>query len=66
MTRRGSRFCFLTMVQDINDRKQAEDRLAAAQEALRVSEERYRTAFQIVAGLHQPEPAERRNVCGLQ
>lgn len=40
-------FCFLTMVQDINDRKQAEERLAAAQEALRVSEERYRTAFQM-------------------
>ncbi len=40
-------FCFLTMVQDINDRKQAEEQLAAAQEALRLSEERYRTAFQM-------------------
>ena len=39
--------CFLALVQDINDRKQAEDRLAAAQKALRVSEERYRTAFQM-------------------
>ena len=39
--------CFLTLVQDINDRKQAEQRLAAAQEALRLSEERYRTAFQL-------------------
>ncbi len=39
--------CFLTMVQDINDRKQAEEQLASAQEALRLSEERYRTAFQM-------------------
>lgn len=38
---------FLTLVQDINARKQAEALLAAAQEALRVSEERYRTAFQM-------------------
>ena len=38
---------FLTLVQDINARKQAEELLAAAQEALRVSEERYRTAFQM-------------------
>ncbi len=38
---------FLTLVQDINDRKLAEQRLAAALEALRVSEERYRTAFQM-------------------
>jgi len=45
--REGQPLCFLTLVQDINDRKQAEDRLAATQEALRVSEERYRTAFQM-------------------
>jgi diguanylate cyclase (GGDEF)-like protein/PAS domain S-box-containing protein len=38
---------FLTLAQDINARKQAEELLAAAQEALRVSEERYRTAFQM-------------------
>ena len=38
---------FITMVQDINARKQAEDRLAVAQESLRKSEERYRTAFQM-------------------
>jgi diguanylate cyclase (GGDEF)-like protein/PAS domain S-box-containing protein len=43
----GHPLCFLTMVLDINDRKQAEERLAAAQEALRLSEERYRTAFQM-------------------
>ena len=43
----GKPLCFLTMVQDINDRKEAEDRLATAQEALRVSEQRYRTAFQL-------------------
>lgn len=38
---------FLTLVQDISARRQAEERLAAAQEALRLSEERYRTAFQM-------------------
>ena len=38
---------FLTFVQDIEARKQAEQKLAAAQEALRASEERYRTAFQM-------------------
>jgi PAS domain S-box-containing protein len=38
---------FITMVQDINARKQAEEQLAAAQELLRRSEERYRTAFQM-------------------
>lgn len=43
----GRPLCFLTLVQDINDRKQAEARLADAQEALRVSEVRYRTAFQM-------------------
>ena len=42
----GQPLCFLALVQDINDRKQAEERLAAAQQALRISEERYRTAFQ--------------------
>jgi diguanylate cyclase (GGDEF)-like protein/PAS domain S-box-containing protein len=38
---------FITMVQDINARKEVEDRLANAQESLRKSEERYRTAFQM-------------------
>jgi diguanylate cyclase (GGDEF)-like protein/PAS domain S-box-containing protein len=38
---------FITMVQDINARKQAEDQLTVAQESLRKSEERYRTAFQM-------------------
>ena len=43
----GQPVCFLALVQDINDRKHAEERLAAALEALRVSEERYRKAFQM-------------------
>jgi len=43
----GQPLCFLTLVQDINDRKKAEEKLAEAREALRVSEERYRTAFQM-------------------
>ncbi len=38
---------FITMVQDINARKEVEERLAKAQELLRKSEERYRTAFQM-------------------
>ena len=38
---------FITMVQDINARKEAEQQLAVAQESLRKSEERYRTAFQM-------------------
>jgi diguanylate cyclase (GGDEF)-like protein/PAS domain S-box-containing protein len=38
---------FITMVQDINARKEVEERLADAQESLRKSEERYRTAFQM-------------------
>lgn len=38
---------FITMVQDINARKIAEQQLAVAQECLRKSEERYRTAFQM-------------------
>ncbi|HEY6445795.1 MAG TPA: EAL domain-containing protein [Acidobacteriaceae bacterium] len=42
----GRPLCFLTLVQDIHARKEAEEQLAAAQEALRVSEERYRMAFQ--------------------
>jgi diguanylate cyclase (GGDEF)-like protein/PAS domain S-box-containing protein len=37
---------YIAVVEDINARKMAEDRLAAAQQALQVSEERYRTAFQ--------------------
>ena len=36
----------IAIVEDINARKTAEESLAAAQEALRLSEERYRTAFQ--------------------
>jgi diguanylate cyclase (GGDEF)-like protein/PAS domain S-box-containing protein len=39
-------FCVQAVTQDISDAKAAEARLAAATEALRVSEERYRTAFQ--------------------
>ena len=38
---------FITMVEDINARKEAEQLLAAAQESMRKSEERYRTAFQM-------------------
>jgi diguanylate cyclase (GGDEF)-like protein/PAS domain S-box-containing protein len=38
--------CFLTMTRDISEARAAAERLAASQEALRVSEERYRTAFQ--------------------
>src|SRR5271157_3343292 len=37
---------FLLIVRDISEAKAAEQRLAAAQEALRTSEERYRTVFQ--------------------
>jgi len=37
----------VTMVEDINARKEAEQQLAVAQESLRRSEERYRTAFQM-------------------
>jgi diguanylate cyclase (GGDEF)-like protein/PAS domain S-box-containing protein len=36
----------IALVEDINDRKAAEERLAAVQEALRASEERYRTVFE--------------------
>ena len=43
----GKAVFYLTLVQDINARKNAEAQLAAAQEALRTSEERYRTAFQM-------------------
>ena len=38
--------CILSVTRDITDTKLAEERLAAAAEALRVSEERYRTVFQ--------------------
>ncbi len=38
---------FITMVEDINARKEAEQLLAATQESMRKSEERYRTAFQM-------------------
>ena len=37
----------IALVEDINDRKTAEERLAATAEALRASEERYRTIFQM-------------------
>ncbi len=39
----------IAVVEDINDRKIAEERLAAAQQALRKSEERHRIAFQASA-----------------
>ena len=42
----GSPMHFITFAEDINARKAAEERLASAADALRVSEERYRTAFQ--------------------
>jgi diguanylate cyclase (GGDEF)-like protein/PAS domain S-box-containing protein len=43
----GGRALYLEgFIQDITERKRAEKRLAAATDALRVSEERYRTAFQ--------------------
>ena len=42
----GRALYFTGLAEDINARKAAEERLAAAAEALRVSEERYRTAFQ--------------------
>lgn len=45
--RGGRPLHFLTLVQDINDRKIAEQKLDAALRALRMSEERYRTAFQM-------------------
>ena len=38
--------CILSVTRDITDAKAAEERLAAAVKALRMSEERYRTAFQ--------------------
>ena len=43
----GHPLFFLTVALDINDRKAAQAALTSAQEALRVSEERYRTAFQM-------------------
>jgi len=42
----GRALHYITVVQDINARKAAEASLAKAQEALRLSEERYRTVFQ--------------------
>jgi diguanylate cyclase (GGDEF)-like protein/PAS domain S-box-containing protein len=41
----GRAIHYIAVVEDINDRKTAEERLATTTEALRVSEERYRTAF---------------------
>jgi diguanylate cyclase (GGDEF)-like protein/PAS domain S-box-containing protein len=43
----GEPIHFIALVEDINARKRAEAELAATQEALRSSEERYRTAFQM-------------------
>ena len=43
----GHALHFIALAQDINARKQAEEQLATAQEALRASEERYRTTFQM-------------------
>jgi diguanylate cyclase (GGDEF)-like protein/PAS domain S-box-containing protein len=37
---------FIAIVEDIQARKETEERLAAAQEAMRVSEERYKTVFE--------------------
>jgi diguanylate cyclase (GGDEF)-like protein/PAS domain S-box-containing protein len=42
----GGERCRITFAKDISEVKAAEARMAAAQEALRLSEERYRTAFQ--------------------
>ena len=39
--------CILSVVQDISEAKNAEQRLAKAREALRASEERYRTVFRM-------------------
>ena len=38
---------FISVVEDINDRKEAEQLLAVAADAMRASEERYRTIFQM-------------------
>ena len=42
----GHMIYLVSLAEDINDRKAAEERLAAAQDALRLSEEHYRVAFQ--------------------
>jgi diguanylate cyclase (GGDEF)-like protein/PAS domain S-box-containing protein len=42
----GRALHYITIVEDINQRKAAEANLSKAQEALRLSEERYRTVFQ--------------------
>jgi len=39
-------YCIISITRDTSDAKAAEERLASAQEALRASEERYRTVFQ--------------------
>jgi diguanylate cyclase (GGDEF)-like protein/PAS domain S-box-containing protein len=44
---KGELICFEGSIQDITERKQAEQRLAKVAEELRVSEERYRAAFQM-------------------
>ena len=43
---KGRMLYLVSLAEDINDRKAAEERLAAAGEALRLEEERYRTVFQ--------------------
>jgi len=43
---RGKALHYISVVEDINARKEAEEHLAAAQHALEASETRYRTAFQ--------------------
>ena len=40
------RSCILSVVRDVTAAKAAEERIAASDSALRLSEERYRTAFQ--------------------
>ncbi|MGA7523243.1 MAG: PAS domain S-box protein [Acidobacteriaceae bacterium] len=43
----GNALHFIAVAEDINARRQAEEKLADAQQALRASEERYRTTFQM-------------------
>lgn len=42
--------CFMTTVRDISEQKESRERVAAAAEALRQSETRYRTIFQTTTG----------------
>ena len=43
----GHALHYITVAEDINARKMAEERLIAAQQALKISEERYRTTFEM-------------------